>query len=39
MLDVLRCEGKTLAVSVEYLELPADMPALTRVQNTLIRYF
>ncbi len=39
MLDFLRCEGKTLAVSVEYLELPADMPTLTRVQNTLIRYF
>lgn len=25
MLDVLRCEGKTLAVSVEYLELLAGI--------------
>jgi len=39
MLDVLRCEGKTLAVSVDYLELPANMPALTGGQNTLIRHF
>lgn len=39
MLDVLRCEGKTSAVSVEYLKLAADMPALLRLQNTLVRHF
>jgi hypothetical protein len=39
MLDVLRCEGKTFAVSVEYPKLPADMPAVTGVQDTLIRHF